>query len=256
MKKDGIRTSTIKTGNMKTKQQIIEKTIRFLNDFVIECKPNKGCGRCDDARKIVSELESELLQQEPEKEDARNMFKDVKAVDLIASWDKEKELTSQTDNEVRSFIKTNICQYFNNCENCGKRYYHNKLYHPTKDRLLCPDCFQSQPDKVTAEEIEVVRLEEILQSHAEKRVTGFGIPVSRFTVVAFAIKKDFASLQREGAVSDEEIERHAKEVFVLANLFSSNPDLSDKLIPILQGFYSDGAKAMRDGKIKSKKKGA
>lgn len=31
----------------------IEETIKFLQEIVIECEPNTGCGRCDDARKLV-----------------------------------------------------------------------------------------------------------------------------------------------------------------------------------------------------------
>jgi len=47
-------------------------------------------------------------------------------------------------------------------------------------------------------------------------------------------------------VTDEMIKEHAKEVFVLANLFSANPDVAKSVIPILEGFYIDGAKWMRD----------
>lgn len=34
----------------------IENAIKFLEEIVIECEPNTGCGRCDDARKVVEDL--------------------------------------------------------------------------------------------------------------------------------------------------------------------------------------------------------
>ncbi len=38
----------------------IEDTIKFLEEIVIECEPNTGCGRCDDARKLVDGLKGLL----------------------------------------------------------------------------------------------------------------------------------------------------------------------------------------------------
>ena len=62
--------------------------------------------------------------------------------------------------------------------------------------------------------------------------------------IVIAAMEEYASQRSE--LTDEEIKTHAKEVFVLANLFSSNPDLAKSIIPILEGFYIDGAKWVRD----------
>jgi len=42
-----------------------EEVIEFLKRSVIECEPNKGCGRCDEARRHVVRLENEVLRAKP-----------------------------------------------------------------------------------------------------------------------------------------------------------------------------------------------
>ncbi len=48
------------------------------------------------------------------------------------------------EEEIKSFEKTDVCIFFNMCEKCGKKYYHNKSYHYATDKLLCPDCSKSK----------------------------------------------------------------------------------------------------------------
>jgi hypothetical protein len=52
----------------------------------------------------------------------------------------DMECEQPTAEEIKSNIKTKECFYFNNCEKCGKLYYHNKSYHLTSEKLLCIDC--------------------------------------------------------------------------------------------------------------------
>lgn len=43
--------------------------------------------------------------------------------------------------EKRSYEKTEECHFFNICEKCNTKYYHNREYHYSYEKILCPNCY-------------------------------------------------------------------------------------------------------------------
>ena len=54
----------------------------------------------------------------------------------IYPWSKDTEV----EREVRSLAKTDECPNYNICEKCRNKYYHNRTYHLSTEKLLCPNC--------------------------------------------------------------------------------------------------------------------
>jgi hypothetical protein len=50
----------------------IEKCISFLERIIIECEPNQGCVKCDDTRKIVVYLKSQVTAIHPQSSEREN----------------------------------------------------------------------------------------------------------------------------------------------------------------------------------------
>jgi len=45
------------------------------------------------------------------------------------------------EEEKRSFEKTKECHFFNICEKCNIKYYHNRIFHFSSEKLLCSKCY-------------------------------------------------------------------------------------------------------------------
>jgi hypothetical protein len=62
-------------------------------------------------------------------------------------WTKLQKMESRLESlqseqpEIRSTESTDECPNYNICEDCGKKYYHNRPYHLASEKLLCPDCY-------------------------------------------------------------------------------------------------------------------
>jgi hypothetical protein len=161
------------------------------------------------------------------------------------------------ENEIISLVKTDICINFNMCEKCGNQYWHNKSYHLSKEKLLCPNCvkpIQPEAQDKTAEE----RIRKILDMIGyEREFTTMLITViikhsKKITLTdaeSYRLKKfkvkdieseliEFAHRVEMPTVTDEEITAWANSLnFILYDNFWEVAVMS--------------AKAMRDGVIKS-----
>jgi hypothetical protein len=56
------------------------------------------------------------------------------------------------ESEQISDERTDICTNYNMCERCGNIYYHNRSYHKTSEKLLCPYC-KSHPQSTSDQDL-------------------------------------------------------------------------------------------------------
>jgi hypothetical protein len=94
---------------MKTKQERIIEVVQFLKDFILECEPDTGCGRCDDLRKHINTLES--IHSEPEDElredsELADILKECRDTLILDSLIDKSNTTDKTLKRLEEYLKS------------------------------------------------------------------------------------------------------------------------------------------------------